>query len=103
MISVFKCRYRKQLISNAAAMIDEGLIHDATQLKLDVLSTMYFIAEAWKLITPTTIKNCYVKCGFSNDVSSNNESAVKLTDDEEDDWHSLQPPGVQSEDYTTCS
>jgi uncharacterized protein YciW len=26
---------------------------------------------------------------------------VKLTEDEEDDWHSLHPPGVQSEDYTT--
>jgi hypothetical protein len=27
---------------------------------------------------------------------------VKLTEDEEGDWHSLQPLGVQSEDYATC-
>jgi hypothetical protein len=27
---------------------------------------------------------------------------VKLTEDEEDDSHSLKPLGVQSEDYPTC-
>jgi hypothetical protein len=42
-----------------------------------------------------------VKCSFSTDhASSNDDSAVKL--DEEDDWHSLQPPGMQFENYTTC-
>jgi hypothetical protein len=71
-------------------------------MKLDVLSEMHFTAEAWRLITPTTIKNWFVKCGFPNDhVSSNDDSAVKLKEDEEDDWNSLQPPGVQSEDYPT--
>jgi hypothetical protein len=55
-------------------------------MKLDVLSAVHFIAEAWRLMTPTTIKNCFVKCGFSIDhVSSNEGSAVKLTGGEEDD------------------
>jgi hypothetical protein len=50
-----------------------------------------------------TIKNCFVKCGFSNDhVSSSDASAVKSTEDEEDDSHSLPPLGVQSEDFQTC-
>jgi hypothetical protein len=72
-------------------------------MKLDVMSTMHFIAEPWRLMTPTTIKNCFVKCRFSVDhVSSNNGSAVKLAEDEEDDCHSLQSLGVQSEGYTTC-
>jgi hypothetical protein len=44
-----------------------------------------------------------MKCGFSIDyVSSNDDSAVKLTEDEEDDWHCL-PLGVQFEDYTCDS
>jgi hypothetical protein len=48
-------------------------------------------------------KNWFEKCDFSIDhVSSSDGSAVKLTEDEEDDWHSLQPVGVQFEDYTTC-
>jgi hypothetical protein len=66
-----------------------------------VLSAVYFIAEALRLTTPTTIKNYFVKCGFSNDVSINDDIA-KLTEDEEDDWHSLQSLRVQSEDYPTC-
>jgi hypothetical protein len=45
-----------------------------------------------------------VKRGFSTDhVKSNDDSAVKLTEDEEDDWHSLQCLGVQFEDYPTCN
>jgi hypothetical protein len=34
--------------------------------------------------------------------SSNDDSAVKLTEDEEDDWQSLQAHGVWFEGYTTC-
>jgi hypothetical protein len=57
--------------------------------------------ETDRLITPTTIKNCFVKSGFSIDhVNSNDENAVKVTEDE-DDWHNLQPLGVLSEDYPT--
>jgi hypothetical protein len=42
----FKCHYRKQLIQKTAAMTDGGLLQDATQMKLDVLSAICFIAEA---------------------------------------------------------
>jgi hypothetical protein len=64
---------------------------------------MHFIAEDRTLIIPTAIKNSFVKCGFSNDhVSSNDNSVVKINEDEEDDWHSLQLLGVQAEDCTTC-
>jgi hypothetical protein len=102
-IHVFKCHYRKDLIQKTATAIDGGLLQDVTQMKLDVFSAMHFIAEAWRQITPTTIKNCFVKCGFSIDhVSNNDDSAVKFTEDEENGWHSLQPLGVQFEDCTTC-
>jgi hypothetical protein len=81
--------YRKQLIPKAPAMIHGGLLQDIAQMKLDVLSAVHFIAEAWRLITLTTIKNCFVKCEFSIDyVSSAYDSAVKLNEDEEDHWHS---------------
>jgi hypothetical protein len=69
----------------------------------ELLSAVQFITESWRLITLTTIKNCFVKCGFSVDhVSRNDDNVMKLSEDEEDDWHSLQPHGVQFEDYTTC-
>jgi hypothetical protein len=86
--------YKKQLISKTAAMIRWGT---AIQMKLDVLSAVHFTAETQRLIISTTIKNFSVKCGFSNNhVSSNDDSAVKLSEDEQDDWHSSQPLGVQS-------
>jgi hypothetical protein len=61
-------------------------------MKLDVLSAMHFMAEAWRLITPTTIKNCFVKCGYSIvHVSSTDDSAVK---DEKEDWHTFSQSAV---------
>jgi hypothetical protein len=90
-------------MGKTAAMIDGVLLQDAVQLKLDVLSPVHLIAEPWRLVTPTTMKNCFLRSGFSLDhVSSNDDSAVKLTENEEDDWHSLQSLGVQSQDYPTC-
>jgi hypothetical protein len=84
-------------------MIGGGQLQDAAQMKLDVLAAVHIIEKAWRFITHNAVKNCFVKCGFSNDhVSSNDGSAVKLSEDEEDDWHSLQPLGVQFGSYTTC-
>jgi hypothetical protein len=60
----------------------DGLLQDAKQMKLDVLSAVHFMSGAWRLITPTTIKNCFMKCGSSIDhVSSNVDSAVKRMTD----------------------
>jgi hypothetical protein len=57
-------------------------------MKLDVLPAVHLMAEARRLITPTTTKYCSVKCAFLTDhVGSNDNSAVKLTEDEVDDWH----------------
>jgi hypothetical protein len=69
-IDAFKCHYRKQLIQKIVAMANEGLLQDDTQMKLDVLSTIHFIAHAWRFITSATIKNHFMKCGFSNDQSA---------------------------------
>jgi hypothetical protein len=41
-----------------------GLLQDAAQMKLDMLSGVHLLAEAWRSITPTAIKNCSVKCSF---------------------------------------
>jgi hypothetical protein len=50
-----------------------GLLRDAAQMKLDELSAVDFIAEVWRLITPTAIKNCFVKCGFLIDHVRSND------------------------------
>jgi hypothetical protein len=56
-------------------------------MKLDVMSAMNFIVEAWRLITPTPIKNHFVMNGSLIEVVNSN--FVKLSEDEEDDWDSL--------------
>jgi hypothetical protein len=70
-------------------------------MKLDVLSAMHLLEEPLRLVTSTAIKNFIMTCDFSTDhVSSNDDSAVKLNEVEEDDWYSLQPR-MQSADYPT--
>lgn len=52
-------------------------------MKLNELSAVHFTVEAWKLITLTTVKNCFTECGFSFDhVYNNDDSALKLNEDE---------------------
>jgi hypothetical protein len=75
-------------------MIDDRQLQDAACIKLDVLKAMHFIAEAWRLVTPTAIKNCFAKCDFPADhVNTNYDRAMKFTENKENDWHSLQPLG----------
>jgi hypothetical protein len=53
------------------------------------------------LITVTAIKDCFAKYGFPVDhVCSNDENALKLAEDRKMTY-SLQPLGVQFEDYPT--
>jgi hypothetical protein len=72
--------FQKAVHFKDCRMINRRLLQDAEQMNLNVLSTKHFTEETWSLITPNTMKNCFVKSGFSIDhVSSNNDSAVKMT------------------------
>lgn len=65
-ICAFKCSYRKTV-----RMIDGGLLQDASCMKVYiVLSAMHFKAETCKLLNPATLKNGFVKCGCSVDISA---------------------------------
>jgi hypothetical protein len=99
-IRTFKCHYRKQLILKTVAMIDEGLLQDAAQMKLDVLSGN--AVKNRNLESDKTHHNQKLLCEgwFLDHVSSNDDSTVNLSEVEEEDWHSLQSLGVQS-DVTT--
>jgi hypothetical protein len=56
------------------------------------------------VISLTAIKKCIARYGFPVDhVSSTDGVTLKFTEDEENDWHSLQPSGVWFEDYTCAS
>jgi hypothetical protein len=56
-----------QLIQKAAAMMDKELLSDVSQMKINLLTDLHFITEAWRQIRPTTTGKCSKKCGFSSD------------------------------------
>lgn len=60
-------------------MIYVGLLENTSCVRLGVLSAMHFIAEAWKLITLTTVKNCFEKCGlYQLSVCNSDDDALNL-------------------------
>jgi hypothetical protein len=68
-IHAFKSHYRKQLIWKTIAVL-----HVTTQMKPDLLYSMHFRAEAWRLV----INYCIVKCAFPNDRSTVNNDCNKI-------------------------
>ena len=60
-------------------MIDGRLLQDTAHMKLEVLSAVHSIVEAWKLVTLTAHNNCFAKCGLQLDhVCINDDNAKNL-------------------------
>jgi hypothetical protein len=52
------------------------------------------------LLRPTTLNNHFTKCDFHINYFSSNDNAG--TTENEEDWHSLETHGFQSDNYTMC-
>lgn len=69
-ISVFKRNYRKELIRKFILSMD---VYDPTSSatvtemskKISVLSAIHMLNSAWKKVSGTCIKNCFIKCKFN--------------------------------------
>jgi hypothetical protein len=59
-------------------MADHKLLHDATLMRLNVLDA-HFIAETWLCVTHATIVNCFQKCGFNLNQTSDGEDVRELS------------------------
>ena len=70
-------------------------------MTIDLLIALHFIAEAWRQITPTTIENCFRKCGFPSDGEHIDVSNDVLNEQERDNWCSLKPSGVEFDEYVS--
>ncbi|CAG4935600.1 unnamed protein product [Colias eurytheme] len=96
-IKNFKSLYRKEVVRN---MLDN--IEEKNNSTIDVLQAMRMADKAWRNVTATTIKNCYVHCGFSS-----SSTVVNKTED-----ISISPPaewnavvsesGISFEDFVSC-
>lgn len=61
-----------------------------------------FHSRSLEVVVTLTAIRTVAQCGFLIDlVCGIDNSALKLTKDEENNWHSLQTVGVQIEDYMT--
>ncbi|KAH7963656.1 hypothetical protein HPB52_022324 [Rhipicephalus sanguineus] len=66
-------------------------------LRISLLDAIHFIAMAWDRVTPTTIANCFAKCGFfrsSEEVPSEQEEPIE-------GWELLDA-GCTAEDFCTA-
>ena len=70
-------------------------------MRINLFTALHFIAEAWRHITPTTIENCFKKCGFSADGEYIDVSNDVLNEQEKYDWCSLKPSGVEFDEYVS--
>lgn len=99
-IKNLKDHYRAKLTQ----LMIENVSGGRDSKKLNVLEAINIISEAWAQVKSKTVKNCFVKAGFLDSHSENDEN-----DDDDDDtvildeeeWKSLQT-GISFEEYVKC-
>jgi hypothetical protein len=57
-------------------------------MKINLLTALLFIAEAWRKITPINIESCFKKCDFLSDGEYFVSNDV-LNEKEKDNWCSM--------------
>jgi len=71
----FKVHYRRQVVEHIIAAIEES-----NDLSINVLHAIRMAALAWDTVSPTTISNCFRKCGFSLPVREEEPLNVDIDD-----------------------
>ena len=85
----------------AAAMSDGELLRGASKMTINLLTALHFTAKAWRQITPTTIENCFKKCGCSSGGEYIDVSNDVLNEQEKDNWCSLKPSSKEFDEYVS--
>ena len=76
-IQSFKSKYRKKLMRYVIARFKEDLLASEIAKQIDVLQAIIeWMAKAWKEVTAETIKNCFAKCGFTEETSEIEDDIV---------------------------
>ena len=58
------------------ACVKEDLLASEIAKQIDVLQVIEQVAKAWKEATAETIKNCFAKCGFTEETSEIEDDIV---------------------------
>ncbi|CAH2090464.1 unnamed protein product [Euphydryas editha] len=93
-IKNFKSLYQKEVVRN---MLDN--MEEKKNSTINVLHAMRMVNKVWRNVTATTIKNCYVHCGFS---SSSTEEAETEDISPPAEWNTLVSESGSFENFVTC-
>lgn len=86
--------YRRQVVDYILAAIDES-----KDPAINVLQAMRMASMAWHSVTPTTISNCFKKCGFPAN-SSEIETEDAAVHDDDAQWDRIREVLHLTEDTT---
>lgn len=80
-IKNFKVFYRTFILKHILSRMD-GIKSTAELSKsIDLLEAIYFIKNAWEQVSPSTIKNCFLKAGFKKTGTHENTEEFDAEDD----------------------
>ena len=66
LIQSFKTKYRKKLMRYVIARINDDLTASEIAKDIDILQAITWVADSWKEVSVETIKNCFAKCGITD-------------------------------------
>jgi hypothetical protein len=95
-IRAFKVHYRQKIVRQQLLALEKELSLQQFAKTITVLEAMKLIEQSWRLVTPTTIQNCYRKAGFAKAAEEGEELEV------EGAVVQLQIPENEFNDYVEC-
>lgn len=104
-IKCLKQRYRKFLVQKAVFMMDVKNDGSQVNMKINVLQAVHYIADSWKQISPTTITNCFMKCGVGKDMGGEPVMDVSEEDNSdhfEEDFNKINSQNIRFDAYVEC-
>ena len=107
-IQSFKTKYRKKLMRYVIARINDDLTASAIAKGIDILQAITWVADSWKEVSDETVKNCFAKCGITDQIGQDEDDLVdeefnSLFNDFVDPECDMTAEGYADFDFETCS
>ena len=75
-IQSFKTKYRKKWMRYVIARINDDLTASEIAKGIDILQAITWVADSWKEVSVETIKNCFAKCGITDQIGQDQDDLV---------------------------
>ena len=75
-IQSFKTKYRKKLMRYVIARISDDLTASEIVKGIDILQVITWVADSWEEVSVETIKNCFAKCGITDEIGQDEDDLV---------------------------